>query len=292
MKLLKYSVISLGLAIALTGCGSDSDGGNSTTGKFSLGVSDAPIDDVSSVTAVYNRAVLLPQDGSDPIELDFTTGDIDENGNVSVELLDYQGASIAPLVTDVEVPAGDYKLCLFVLDGVEQDERYSHVIEGELETGPHYPLQVQGDGACPQGVGKEDGAGVLYFNKTFSVNNGNNDFVAEFDLRRGLKAPVGNKDYYTIQRTSVQLINEVESGHISGTVDVNLVSTCAGGNPDDAVSAVYVYSGTVALENMKGFNDEFVDNQVAPTTSANVSSIKILTPTPMRLGSLEQGSIP
>ncbi len=45
----------------------------------------------------------------------------------------------------------------------------------------------EGNGACPQGVGKEDNAGVLYFNDSFNVNQQSNDFVVEFDLRRGLK---------------------------------------------------------------------------------------------------------
>ncbi|MFC0059115.1 DUF4382 domain-containing protein [Vibrio inusitatus] len=273
MKILKYTAVATALSIGLYGCGGDGDGSSSTTGQFSLGVSDAPIDDVASVTLFYKRAVLLPVGSGEPIEFEFNQ---DEEDSISVDLLNFQGSDVAPLVTDQEVPAGDYKLCLFVLDGTEeQNYDSSHVIVGDdVDTGNAFPLQVQGDGKCPQGVGEEPNAGVLYFNKTFSINAGNNDFVAEFDLRRGLKEPVGQNTHYTIQRTSIQLINNLEAGHIKGTVSSDVVAACDNAITDGevtAVNAVYVYSGEVDRSNMVGFAAAPTDPQVAPTTSANVN---------------------
>lgn len=273
MKILKYTAVATALSIGLYGCGGDSGGGSSTTGQFSLGVSDAPIDDVASVTLFYKRAVLLPTGSGDPIEFEFNQ---DEEDSISVDLLNFQGSDVAPLVTDQEVPAGDYKLCLFVIDGIdEQDYDSSHVVVGDdIETGNAFPLQVQGDGVCPQGVGEGPDAGVLYFNKTFSINTGNNDFVAEFDLRRGLKEPNGQNTHYTIQRTSIQLINNLEAGHIKGTVNSNVVEACDSAITNDeitAVNAVYVYSGEVDRSNMVGFAATPTDPQVAPITSANVN---------------------
>ncbi|GEA59292.1 DUF4382 domain-containing protein [Vibrio comitans] len=276
MKILKYTAVATALSIGLYGCGGDSGGGSSTTGQFSLGVSDAPIDDVASVKVFYNRVVLLPVGSGEPIEFELSQ---DGEESIGVDLPNYQGSNVAPLVTDQEVPAGDYKLCLFALDGAEMRDDLSHVIVGsDIDSGTHAPLQVQGDGTCPQGVGDEPDAGVLYFNKTFSINAGNNDFVAEFDLRRGLKEPVGQNTHYTIQRTSVQLINNLETGHIKGTVNLNVVDACDEAIPDNAitaVNAVYVYptepEEVLDRANMVGFSATPTETEVAPITSANVN---------------------
>ncbi|CAM2993685.1 DUF4382 domain-containing protein [Vibrio rarus] len=270
MKWLKPLALSIALITTLYGCGGDDNSTSNTPTHFSLAVSDAAIDDVASVTVFYPRAVLLPVGSGDPIELtlNFAQG----QQSIAVDLLDYQGSKVAPLVTDQLVPAGDYKLCLFTLDGEEQNSALSHVIIGDdAQSGHLAPLQVQGDGACPQGVGKEADAGVLYFNKTFSLNNGNNHFVAEFDLRKGLKEPTGQDAHYTIQRTSVQLVNHVEAGHIKGVVSQDVIANCASGDSDNTVNGIYVYSGTVTQANMLGFNGTPLDNQVLPTTSATVT---------------------
>jgi len=261
MKLFKYTAISSVLLIALTGCGGGSDSTDTATAKFNLGVSDAAIDDVSSVVVAYNRVVLLPQGSGSAIEFDLST---DDNDGQLIDLLEYQGSQIAPLLTDEEIPVGDYKLCLFAIDGDGQDLT-SHVMVGD--PGALTPLQVKGDGACPT-IGKEDNAGVLYFNKSFTVNAGNNSFVTEFELRRGLKEPTGKDDFYTIQRTSIQLINNTEAGNITGAVDANIIANCI--SDEESISAVYVYSGDVALEDMAAFNEPD-EGAILPIASADVN---------------------
>lgn len=207
-------------------------------------------------------------DGEDPIPL-------------SVNLLDYQGSDALPLIENEVIPVGSYKLCVFANDGDHPTDP-SYVIENDDMT---RELTVKGEGACPQGVGKEDNAGVLYFNNSFNVNQQSNDFVVEFDLRRGLKNSSTFPDY-TIQRTSVSLINTVETGNIEGTVALSTYDTCNGGD-NTFVQSVYLYEGNVDKADMApiGGSDE-----VKPITSASVAMNEAQTNYEFSLGFIDPGT--
>lgn len=225
MNTIKFSLVGAAVVVALFGCNSDSNTITTTT-PVTLSVSDAPIDDVSEVVITYSKVAFLPLDGGSPQIFEVYKTDeegnyVDENGNLipdgedplplSVNLLNYQGSDVQELVEDEVIPSGNYKLCVFANDGAHPDYP-SYVIDEA--TGNQIPLTVKGDGACPQGVGKEPNSGVLFFNNTFAVNPDNNEFVVEFDLRRGLKDGTGQNEGYSIQRTSVILINTVTTGEI------------------------------------------------------------------------------
>lgn len=207
-------------------------------------------------------------DGADPIPL-------------SVNLLDYQGSEALPLIENEVIPVGSYKLCVFANDGDHPTDP-SYVVEND---DTNRELTVKGEGACPQGVGKEDNAGVLYFNNSFNVNQQSNDFVVEFDLRRGLKNSSTFPDY-TIQRTSVSLINTVETGNIEGTVALSTYDICNGGD-NTFVQSVYLYEGNVEQADMApiGGSDE-----VKPITSASVTMNQAQTNYEFSLGFIDPGS--
>ncbi|MGV2988925.1 DUF4382 domain-containing protein [Vibrio sp. E150_011] len=290
------------IAFTLTGCGgeSGSDSPTSTT-PFTLSVTDAPVDDAKEVVITFGKVALLPQDGGSPLIYEvYLTDDegnpVDENGELlpdgadtiplSVNLLDYQGSASLPLIQDQVVLTGRYKLCVFANDGDHPTHR-SYVVVDEDETPENHPgLSVKGDGACPQGVGKEDKAGVLYFNNTFNVNADNNDFAVEFDLRRGLKDASSAPDY-TIQRTSVSLINTVTTGNIEGTIDTATFSACHPQEDLTSVQSVYLYNSNVAQENMApiGGSDES-----KPLTSASVNWNESLAAYTFSFGFMEPGS--
>lgn len=275
MKYLKETALASLVLAGLVGCGGDSGSSSSTT-PITLSVSDAPVDDVKDVTVTFSKVALLPQGGGSPLIYDVYKTDengdyVDENGDplpdgadpipLSVNLLDYQGSDALPLIENEVVPVGNYKLCVFANDGDHPTDPSYVVDDNNVEQ----KLTVKGNGACPQGVGKEDNAGVLYFNDSFNVNQQSNDFVVEFDLRRGLKNSSTFPDY-TIQRTSVSLINTVETGNIEGTVALSTYDTCNGGD-NTFVQSVYLYEGNVDKANMApvGGSDE-----VKPITSASV----------------------
>ncbi|KAA8666684.1 DUF4382 domain-containing protein [Vibrio gigantis] len=295
MKYLKETALASLVLAGLVGCGGDSGSSSSTT-PITLSVSDAPIDDVKDVTVTFSKVALLPQQGGSPLVYDVYKTDengdyVDENGDplpdgadpipLSVNLLDYQGSDALPLIENEVIPVGSYKLCVFANDGDHPTDP-SYVVENDDTT---RELTVKGEGACPQGVGKEDNAGVLYFNNSFNVNQQSNDFVVEFDLRRGLKNSSTFPDY-TIQRTSVSLINTVETGNIEGTVALSTYDTCNGGDNTFAQS-VYLYEGNVDKPDMApiGGSDE-----VKPITSASVAMNQAQTNYEFSLGFIDPGT--
>ncbi|RIZ53181.1 DUF4382 domain-containing protein [Vibrio sp. PID23_8] len=281
MNAFKFSMIGAAVVFALTGCGSDSDS-KSTTTPVTLSVSDAPIDDVSEVVVTYSKVAFLPIGEGKPQIFDvYKTNEngeyVDEDGNLleegedplplSVNLLAFQGSDAQELVEDEVIPTGDYKLCVFANDGDHPDYP-SYVVE--KATGNQVALTVKGEGKCPQGVGEEPNSGVLYFNDTFTVNPDNNDYVVEFDLRRGLKDATGKDEGYTIQRTSVSLINTVTTGDIEGTVVDETYDNCQVDNASESghAHAVYLYQGDVAQEDMKPY---VATEGVLPIAAANVN---------------------
>ncbi|MGR5133450.1 DUF4382 domain-containing protein [Vibrio alfacsensis] len=283
MNALKLSIIGAAVVFALTGCGSDSDS-KSTTTPVTLSVSDAPIDDVSKVVVTYSKVAFLPIGEGEPQIFDVyktnENGDyVNEEGELlpddaaplplSVNLLDFQGSDAQELVEDEVIPTGDYKLCVFANDGDHPDYP-SYVIEESTGNPIKTKLTVKGNGKCPQGVGEEPNTGVLFFNDTFTVNPDNNDYVVEFDLRRGLKDATGKDEGYTIQRTSVSLINTVTTGDIEGNVALNETylqceNDTASGN--GYAHAVYLYNGNIAQADMGTFAPSDLQT---PITAANV----------------------
>ncbi len=246
------------VTLTLVGCGGGGSGSSSTsTTPVTVSVSDAPSDDMDEVVVVFNKIALLPisDDTADPIIFDLDTQ--------SVNLLDYQGSDAHALLDNETIATGSYKMCVYVNDGDHPSDP-SYVIHTDDGT---LPLTVKGNGTCPQGVGSEDYAGVLYFNDTFTINEDNNNFVVEFDLRRGIKA--GSDDDYTIQRTSVSLINTTETGSIAGEIDSNTYSSCETDtdSTNGHTHAVYLYSGDISLEEMGPFAET---SGTAPVASANV----------------------
>ncbi|EPO0012479.1 DUF4382 domain-containing protein [Vibrio alginolyticus] len=281
MNSMKIGLISASITVALIGCNSDSDSVSTMT-PVTLSVSDAPIDDVSEVVIAYNKVAFLPLDGGTPQVFDVYKTDedgnfVDENGNplldnedpipLSVNLLDFQASNAQELVDDELIPTGNYKLCVFANDGDHPD--YPSYVVDEA-TGNQIPLTVKGNGACPQGVGKDPNSGVLFFHDTFAVNPDNNEFVVEFDLRRGLKDGTGQNEGYSIQRTSVTLINTVTTGEIQGDIATLTYQNCETDTPsaNGYAHAVYLYEGNIAEENMGPFAG--AEGQIMPIAAANV----------------------
>ncbi|PFG57833.1 uncharacterized protein DUF4382 [Vibrio sp. ES.051] len=283
MNSIKMGLISAAVTVALIGCNSDSDSVSTMT-PVTLSVSDAPVDDLSKVVITYNKVAFLPIDvdeGTPQIFNVYKTDDegnwVDENGNplaanekplpLSVNLLNFQGSDAQDLIDDEAIPIGNYKLCVFAHDGAHPN--YPSYVVDEA-TGNQIPLTVKGDGACPQGVGKEPNTGVLFFNDTFAVNPDNNEFVVEFDLRRGLKDGTSQNEGYSIQRTSVTLINTVTTGEIEGDVTTLNYQNCETDtlSNNGYVHAVYLYAGNILKDNMGPLAG--VEGQEMPIAAANV----------------------
>ncbi|AQS38312.1 protein of unknown function (DUF4382) [Shewanella psychrophila] len=265
------TIIAITLASLLAGCGgSDSSSPEPTTGTFSLGVSDNPAD-ADVVNIAFKQVVLKNSEGS----LSF---DVSEGGELKhVDLLTVQGAEVATLASGESVPLGEYQMCIYMQKNEEGASGSSYVETADGIEG----LTTNSNGSCG-GVGAEDeDTGRLFFNKSFTIAAGTNTFVAEFNLAKGLQAPHGSHDYWTLKPTSVQLVNISDVGAITGQISPETMASCESaavelGLPDEYSPAVYLYPTMTALANMADFRGDEVPyllTEVAPISSARVNEI-------------------
>ncbi|MCL1057033.1 DUF4382 domain-containing protein [Shewanella gelidimarina] len=282
MKHLKLTSLSIAIATSmmLSGCGSDSDTDSSPEiefGQFTLGVSDNPAD-ANIVNIAFKQVVLKNSDGA--LSFDVSVGD---DGLQHVDLLSVQGQNVATLVSGQSVAVGEYQMCIYMQNNQISDTDSSYVLSGATkDTNGDYVggvvegLMTNSNGSCGGTGADEDNTGRLFFNKAFTIAAGNNSFVAEFNLSKGLQGPHGNKEYWTLKPTSVQLVNSADVGAIAGEISTETMSNCESNANGSVFSpAVYLYPSSTALDNMADFRTgENVLTQVAPITSARVNPIE------------------
>jgi hypothetical protein len=273
---LKQLAIAISATIGLSACGGGSSGsGGTEAGSFSLGVSDSPAD-AQAVVIGFKQVVLKNEEGS-------ISFNVNENGVIEqVNLLDYQGTALAPLVSGAEVPVGEYQRCIYM----QNDETGAADTSYVETTATVEGLVTNSNGSCGGEGAEEEGTGRLFFNKQFEIAAGENLFVAEFNLHKGLMGPHGNKDYWTLKPTSVQLVNEAEIGAIKGEVHEQVIADCeaqAGGS--EFANVVYLYAADAALEldpedasirqmvDFRPDEDLDMDTQRSPIAAARVQSL-------------------
>ncbi|CAB0150045.1 hypothetical protein PSI9734_00616 [Pseudidiomarina piscicola] len=218
----------------LTACGGSSSN-DEEMANFSLAVSDAPVDGADAVVACFS-AIELVGNGGEPIAFNVgessntvAANDVckDANGDTianthGIDLLSFTGSESAALITGSEVPAGTYgQLRLQMAAG-------SYVQVGEEQI----PLSVPSDELKLDGVTLDAG--------------GNAAYTVEFDLRQALVNPVGQTGYFLKPR-GVRLVNNIEVGHIEGTLAEALLiensCTVAPSDTSEPVAVVYFYQG-------------------------------------------------
>lgn len=210
-------------AIGLTGCfGSSSDGDD---GNFSLGLTDAPTQEFNAVNIRVTGVEIQPADGE---RLSF---DFDEPETIN--LLDYQNGESVALLEDEDVPAGDYEWMRLMLD---TDNLTVEDSEGEktlfIPSGEQTGLKTSG----------------------FTVAEGSNtDYTIDFDARKSIVDPQGsnpeNADYFLVP--VLRLVDDLETGAISGEIGSNLVEDC-----ENNGGSVYVYEGADATVDDLGSDNE------------------------------------
>lgn len=224
-KLLTASVSAVAAGLLLAGCGGGGNGDGTTAASFS--VVDAPVDAADAVVVTFDKIVLYPAEG-DPV-----TYELDQPE--TIDLLQHQGSNDELVFENVEAPPGDYdRLDLYIIDGAPD----SYVDDS---TGRH-DLFVPGN----QGRGNAPRKPLKLFDG-FTLAAGNvTDFVIDFELRKALTNPVGQDLYFL--RPALRLINSLETGTISGTVDSALVmdASCSNDLSADEGNDVYLYAGAGA----------------------------------------------
>jgi hypothetical protein len=207
-----------GLALMLSACGG---GGGSSTGTLNLSLTDAPIDEAEEVVVSFVGVELQPA-GGERLMFDFTAeGEMCEIDMTPcmIDLTDYTGDDRVLLLDGVTVPAGQYSWMRLVLA-----EDPGHI----MINGDSFLLQI------PSGA--QTG---LKLHSGFVVATGSvTDYTVDFDLRKSVHLPSCDGCDYNL-RPTLRLINNLEVGTLTGTVDPALIS-------QDCSGAVYVFDDSVS----------------------------------------------
>ena len=216
-------VTSICLAV-VSGCGGGSSSTDTPTatpakGILTLGVTDAPVDDAAKVVVQFD-GVTVKRAGAEDLTFNFEARQID--------LLALQGGGAELLLDGVELDAGQYE-SIRLLVNAERNTMDSYV---ELPDTNQISLFVPS--------GSQSG---LKLNDSFTVlAGGSTSLTIDFDLRKSLVNPRGQSDYFLKPR--LRLIDNSESGEITGTVDEALITT--EGCSD--VASVYIFPADVTLD--------------------------------------------
>ena len=226
-------IFAIFLINALVACG----GSNNSTysGSLSLGITDGPIE-IADVVSVSFTAVEVH--GPETILFEFEEAQ-------TINLLDYQGNERLMLLDGEELPTGNYQWLRLI---VNDDASYIE-IEGE-----QYPLLI------PSGA--ETG---LKLNQNFVVASGaTSDFTIDFDLRKSIHQE-GNGDYTL--RPTLRIVNNLEAGSITGTIDSDLIFSqdCHNGDNNDIGNMIYLYD-----QGIISFFQDFQGNANDPIATSPV----------------------
>lgn len=222
MRLATITVTIAGL-LALAGCSGGSGDDPEGSGEVKLSVTDAPVDDVSSVVIQFS-GVAFKRAGA--------AAEVVQNLAPSprqIDLLQYQEGRAALLLDQVSLPAGSYEWVRLIVDN-EPNVRDSYLMLG---SGEECELRV------PSGA--ESG---LKLNRGFALAAaGSVALTIDFDLRKSLHAPPGQQGSTPtctqayLLRPTLRIVDDANVGAIAGAVDSALVAA-------DCMPKVYVFSGS------------------------------------------------
>lgn len=249
---------------ALAACGGGGGGGSkSSTGVMKLGITDAPVDAADHVVIQFSGVELKPVNGT-AIQVDFPSPK-------SFDLLSLQGTSRAMLLDGQTLPAGDYEWVRLKVNADPNVAGDSYVTVNGAQCEMRIPS------------GAETGLKLV---SGFTIGVGTTtDFTLEFDLRKSVVRPPGQHamtescggQAYML-KPAMRMVNNLQVGTLSGTVDPTLVGTkCTVNSTTSQVAPgnVYLfgpYTGTAPLPDDvdgKGSSDP---NGPDPLASAMVTT--------------------
>ncbi|QGX38708.1 DUF4382 domain-containing protein [Permianibacter aggregans] len=200
---------SLGM---LAGCGSDSD----DPARFSLAITDAPIDEATQVVIEFTAIELKPRNGSSVV--------INLASPQSIDLLTLQNGETTTLIDQHTIAAGEYDWVRLAVNAEFDNVYDSYIVFDNLQHELFVPSGAQTG---------------LKLNQGFTVAEGQTArFVIDFDLRKSIVEPVGQPGYFL--KPTLRLIDLQQVGALSGEIaEARIINLCQG----EKLGAVYVYSG-------------------------------------------------
>ena len=262
MKKLLVSCLFLAVVAAMTalvvGCGGGGGSADASagTGRLTLGITDAPVDDATAVVVKFTAIELKPEGGAAiSIPLDPA---------LSIDLLDLAGGSSRDLLVNREVPAGHYEWVRLLIEA-QQNTPSSYI---DISSGQRFPLFVPS--------GSESGLKLI---RGFDVAVGSaSNFTIDFDLRKSVIAPPGQAPNYMLKPV-LRIVDNLRVGMLQGTVAPALV-------PTGCTPQVYVFAGPGVVPDDL---DAAVEPDVDPLVSAPVTLDTASGEYRFRVGFLEAG---
>jgi hypothetical protein len=246
----------------LAACGGEEgDGTKEKTGILKVGITDAPVDFADQVVVQFGGVELKPKDG-EAFSIDFPAKRLD--------LLELQGSRRAMLLDGETVPAGEYE---WMRLKVEADPNVG---------GDSYVRLEAGGEECEMRVPSGSQTGLKLV-RGFTVGAGDTtDFTIDFDLRKSLVAPPGQRTPVStcdgqafLLKPALRMVDNLQVGAIGGVVDSSLITAqCASSTEAPYPGNVYLFgpvaaNGTVVPDDHDGLEDD--PNGADAIASAKVS---------------------
>ena len=248
---LSQTLFVLGLVGLVAGCGGSGGSGGEKTGFIAIGITDAPIDEVSAVVVEFTGVTLKPSSG-DEITVTFDTPK-------SFDLLTLTGGLTAELLPETEVPVGEYNWVRLAVNAEFDNvyDSYAMTPTGQVE------LRV------PSG----SNSGLKLVSGFTVTQNQSTNLVIDWDLRKALSDPLGQPGFHL--RPALRVTDLSAYGTLNGTVSDLLVTdeSCTNDPAMGIGSAVYIYNGFIDVPGDIG--DASTEPFITATVSQNGSGIYV-----------------
>ena len=234
------------LAVAITGCGgSGGDGATAAatpTGILSLGVSDSPVHSAQRVCIEFNEVELKQSGNAQTTLVTFATPQ-------KVDLLQFQGANAAPLLTNEVLPAGNYEWMRLGINAVRSANGGAGETDPALCDGEASYI-VMDDGTVNNlYVPSGENSGLKLVSGYTVPANDQVSLTLEFDLAKSITAPPGQSPDVKL-RPTIRLVNNNEVGTLTGEVAAALAEA------ESCEPAVYLFDPGVTPN---GIEDDVQD---------------------------------
>lgn len=218
-KKILASAILLSTVGLVAGCGGSSSGSVSSTGSFSLSITDGPVDNATNVVVEFTGVSIKPANG-EAIVFEFAEAK-------SIDLLQLQGTASDPLLTGEQLVAGDYEWIRLHVNAAGDGVMDSYMM---MDDGTQVELRIPSGGET----------GLRLVSGFTVAAGGSTNFTIDFDLRKSITNPPGMPS--AILKPALRLVDNMTVGSIEGSVAEALVTQeCTDPAAEDG--SVYVYPG-------------------------------------------------
>lgn len=225
-------VIALTIAGAmLAACGGDGSS-QDRTGRLSLGITDAPVDDADAVVVQFTGVELKPK-GGQAFSIDFAAPK-------TLDVYGLQGTERAMLLDGEQIDSGEYEWMRLKVQADPNVAGDSYITIG----GAQCELRIPS--------GDETGLKMI---RGFTIGVGTTtDFTVDFDLRKSIVQPPGQETQVStcdgqafLLKPVLRVVDNLEVGTIAGAVSPTLVAVACPANEFGKVYLFGPYTDTLPV---------------------------------------------